>query len=230
MNQFSDNEYQNLRADTAEVRSCITRYIGYIISVTGAAGFIKFYFSEELGSMGTITFLMISLIVLTFLFEIIWYKFKSHNRFVGYMQLLMQEVGAIPYRVIDDKKYWVDKKYISKYDEFKISPEDKGLNILYSWEFVMSRLNGNYFAKNLNDDMENARYSEAIGKSKFVFSIPFELYPYINVEDRDVEFFKNIIIPLYRKENSLPLITNFHHYWMFAFNMNKSKPLDTINV
>ena len=46
----SEKEYEILKNETAEIRSCITRYIGYIISVAGLSGFLaKFYFERSKG-------------------------------------------------------------------------------------------------------------------------------------------------------------------------------------
>ena len=77
MNSFSDKEYENLKKDTAEIRQCITRYIGYIVSISGFSGILKIFF-EGTSPKNTQLVLSLSLVITTLLFEIIWYKFKSH--------------------------------------------------------------------------------------------------------------------------------------------------------
>ncbi len=235
MNHFSDKEYQNLKADTAEVRSCITRYIGYIITVTGFSGFVKFYFNQDISPSGTLTLFFIAMTILTFLFEVVWYKFKSHNRLIGYMQLLMQEIHAIPYKNITLKKHWKDKEYIKKYQEYEVTAEDKGIQHYFGWEFVMSRLNGNQVNKFRSDEDERKAYTKALDKSNFIFSLPTQLIPFTEtldcVEedgkkvDRDVDFFNKIIYPLYKQDNSIPLGSNLFKYFQFMYRKKEKSPM-----
>ena len=235
MNNFSDKEYQNLRSDTAEIRSCITRYIGYIIAIAGFSGLLKYILetrsNESNDIMSNLLILAISIVIITFFFEIIWYKFKSHNRFVGYMQLLMQEIDAIPIQneyVISEEQ--VDQKdYIKNYKKYLNQKPDKGLKDFYSWEFVMSRLHGNFYGKREYRRKE-AALIKAIGKTKFVFSVPDNLYPYIELDDHDQSFFEGILFPQYLRNNSLSFMNRFRSYFRYLYTMDAEIILDDLKI
>ncbi|RXG11254.1 hypothetical protein DSM03_11912 [Leeuwenhoekiella aestuarii] len=214
MNSFSDKEYQNLRTDTAEVRACITRYIGYIITTTGFSGALKFFFIKEKQNLTSdLILIVLSLLIITLLFEIIWYKFKSHNRFVGYMQLLMHEIDAIPIKIknkiiLDDNDI-KEKKYITEYQKYLDQKNNKGIQDFYAWEFIVSRLQSGFYTNKKDDKFEES-IVEAVSKSKFVFTISRQYQPFIKIEDKDSMFFKHIIFKLYpqkkKPKNFLKLI------------------------
>lgn len=194
MNDFSDKEYHNLRQDTAEVRNCITKYLGYIIGIIGFSGIVKYVYTKDAKLIHNLLLIVITLVVITLLFEVIWYKFKSHNRLVGYMQLIIQELGAIPKKIIS-KEDLKSKHYIKDQKEYLDQHFTKGLNDLFSWELMMSRLNNNYHTKRDNE----ADVLKSIKRSQFIFSLPEQ-----NVVDpghpaHDVDFFKKIILKLYGK-------------------------------
>ena len=246
MNSFSDKEYQILKSDTAEIRSCITRYIGYIISVTGFSGVLRFFFEFSPSAMGSLILLSFSIIVVTFLFEIIWYKFKSHNRYVGYIQLMMQEVDAIPLAVYREEKdakgntirkkeavlsleQLDDKDYISNYQDYLDRKLPKGINDLFSWEFMMSRLHGIHFTKK-NMTHAEASLNSAVEKSRFVFSVPKHLQKYINIGNHDLTFFDRVVIPMYLNKNSKHFLLYFFHYLGYLFSDNSKRLLDHLHI
>lgn len=242
MNKFSDQEYHILKTDAAEIRASISRYIGYIITVTGLSGIIKFYFDNTLSGTATLILFFLSLVVLTLLFEVVWYKFKSHNRLIGYIQVLMQEIDAIPYRIIKKKGHWKNKTYLKRWRNYKLSPKKKRLEDFYGWEFAMSRYNSNVlFAKEETEQDRIDSYTDAINKCNYVFSLPKKWMPYTEQMDcnkkdgtpcdRDVEFFEKITLPIYFYDNAFPLRTHFYKYFKFLFSDKaESEPLKNIDV
>ncbi|MEM6734562.1 MAG: hypothetical protein AAF620_00710 [Bacteroidota bacterium] len=243
MNNFSDKEYQNLRNDTAEVRACITRYIGYIISAAGFSGALRIFFGNNIGSFeAQFALMIVTLIIITLLFEVIWYKFASHNRFVGYIQLLMQELDAIPIRtkVRDEngdssiKRYLTDeqlkdKEYIKRYQDFLDDKPDKGIEDFYSWDFVISRLHSIFYSNKKEEEREKS-ILQSIKNSRFVFSISPQLYPFIEVSDKDQSFFKEILFPLYIRQKSKKFIPNIFKYFRFLYSTKAKILLDDISI
>ena len=246
MNHFSDKEYHILKTEASENKTSISRYIGYIITITGISGLIKFYFDNNIDAIGTIILFFLTLVVLTLLFEVIWYKFKSHNRLIGYIQVLMQEIDAIPYNKIkneiEGRNDWADKQYLKNWKNYGVSSEAKGLKDFYGWEFAMSRYNSNVlFAKEETRDDRINNYCNAINKSKYIFSLPDKWVPYTEQMDckrtdgtrcdRDVEFFEKIMLPIYFDKNALPLGSNFWDYFSFLLqDKAKTKPLKKLDV
>tara|TARA_R110000868_G_scaffold71713_2_gene209683 strand:- start:10498 stop:11964 length:1467 start_codon:yes stop_codon:yes gene_type:complete len=234
MNNFSDKEYQNLRSDTAEIRQCITRYIGYIISVTGFSGVIKFFFNKDVDEQSNLFILSLSLIITTLLFEVIWYKFKSHNRSVGYSQLLMQEMDAIPMESKKDnfkltKKELENKEYIKNYKDYLDKKYGKGITDFFSWEFVMSRLHGTYFSGMKGDPIKDS-LNKSIEKAKFVFSVSDNLYPFIEINEHDIKFFTDIIFPIYLESKSKNFFARMLCYFRFLIITDSKIILNTITI
>ena len=168
---FSLKEYKIIKDDIIDIKQCITRYIGYIISVASiAVFFVKYVFPEsekyfDLTNKGIpikAFVLLTSLFVATFLFEIIWYKFISHNRHVGYLQLMGQELGYYRYDRKVNRYFGNDGKIevkdISENDNFQ----------LISWEFVMARYN------NVAHNKDPLKFTESFSK------LNFELDPLTN--------------------------------------------------
>jgi len=94
MFKASIEEYKLLKVDIIEIKQCITRYVGYIIGSNGVAFLIFGYLKRgETGSMAfsDTTVLIIQCFIITSLYYVLVYKFKSHNRYVGYTQLLSNE-------------------------------------------------------------------------------------------------------------------------------------------
>ena len=233
MNSFSDKEYENLKKDTAEIRQCITRYIGYIVSITGFSGVLKIFF-DGTSPKNTLLVLSLSLIITTLLFEIIWYKFKSHNRTVGYAQLLIQEMDAIPLQSKKDnfkmkKKSLEKKEYILNYKKYLDKKLDKGVKDLYSWEFVISRLYNSYFSSKKNGDLSMALL-KSISKTRFVFMTSQRLYPFIEINDHDVQFFEKIIFPLYLSDKPKNYLRNFFNYFHFLIYTDSKKVLNRLPI
>lgn len=187
-----------------EIRNYIARYIGFIITLSGLSGFLlRFYIQVQEETIFDIlqkTMLISgSLVLITLFFEVLWYKFKSHNRFVGYIQLLTQETGH--YLISSYSKKEVKKKiYLDKHKDFT---GKKGYNPpknIFAWEFVMSRLNG---SNDGNSGVENI--VNATGKIKFIFQVPSH-YKFSQLSDPyslDGIFFKEAIYPLYGRDRSI---------------------------
>ncbi len=250
MNHFSDKEYHLLKTEALDNKNSISRYIGYIITVTGVSGLIKFYFDNEVGPTGSVVLFFLTLVVLTLLFEVVWYKFKSHNRLVGYIQVLMQEIQAIPYDKMTYKNKEgaeindtiKDKDYIKNWKHYNIKKKDKNLVDFYAWEFAMARYHENVLFEKENQIQERINnYCDATDKGNYIFSLPDSWMPYTekydgrrkNGEtcDRDVEFFETVILPIYFKDNAISLQKGLFKYLGFLLrDKSKSQPLKQLDV
>ncbi len=202
MLKASEKEYEVLKEEISELKSCITRYNGYIISVFGASGiFIKFLLDEKFSSNTILLIITLTILIITLLFDLIWYKFKSHNRYVGYAQLLSQEVSHHSYE--KTKKHFGDKSYLDKIQNVEELSSDKAPEWnLYSWEFMMARLNNANFHKAKNTVLT------ATDKVRFVFKIPSS-YSYLYLGTLDYQykkldrfFFDKVIHELYRADEA----------------------------
>jgi hypothetical protein len=225
---FSENEYENLRKDTSEIRGCITNYIGFIITITGFSGFAKYLINDNNNAIALLLLLAIVILIITLLFEIIWYKFKSHNRFVGYMELLMQEQDVIFRDKLDDNSLST-KRYVTTYKEFIASDKELPKNIP-TWEYIMSRLNNTFFQKyNYNEKQKLDSLIDTTENSRFVFAIPDKYHGLIDIEHKDSEFFKKIIWNLYGdkiKPSFFTLIKRFIFSFIYLFNSKSKRIID----
>ncbi len=212
MLSISIKEYDYLKNEVLEIRRSINRYIGYIISVAGISGvLIKYLYATN--SAGddevyvnpiSILISLVALIVITFLFEMLFYKFKSHNRYCGYMQLLSQEMfsAELDYDVLSNESKTLKKDYLKLELKSQYTPD--GLTDLITWEFVMSRYN------NVGCETSIKNILKSTDKIKFKFSFPrdIDLDEVADFEKLDEKFFTKIIIDLYsfnkRKKGNLP--------------------------
>lgn len=170
-------EYKLLRSDLAEIRTQITRYMGFIIALSGGAAALSQAFTKDQNmAVGMLLVTFITMTVGTLLFEIIWYKFRSHNRHAGYIQMLSHEIGYWPISVVnDDKQYkeYLDTLLVEYYKERNKEGNNDmidfitGLNEVHSWELVLSR-----YRKSLQPGREQsfrqlakAKYAYALGRT-----------------------------------------------------------------
>lgn len=213
MLHFSEKEYDYLKREVSEIRSYITRIIGFILTVAGLSVSLIEAFMETQKPLKELAIIGVAVAIITFLFELAWYKFKSHNRYTGYIQLITQEVDFITKeRAEKDPDKFKSKDYVKNYDEYiyeGTKEEDpnkkyKKLN-LTSWEFIMSRLNSSSaLKKNNNSSIEKQKLKKAVTKSMFVFKLPDGYkYKFIdNYDNLDIKFSDKITYDLYRNNKS----------------------------
>ncbi|MCK8482075.1 hypothetical protein [Psychroserpens algicola] len=214
MLHFSEKEYDHLKREVSDIRSYITRLIGFIITVAGLSVSLIEAFMETHKPLKELAIIAIAIAIITFLFELVWYKFKSHNRYTGYIQLITQEVDFITKeKAISDEVKFDAKDYVKNYEDYiydgddvenngTTKPIDRFKNInLTSWEFIMSRLNSSGALKKHKDsNIEKTKLEKAISKSMFVFKLP-DNYKYEFITDYqqlDLEFSNAITYDLYR--------------------------------
>lgn len=183
MLKASEKEYEYLGKEVTDIRSCITRYIGYIIGSNGILFIlIKYMYNTDVSvildsgkvlSFNTLLLPLVGILVISSLFFIVDYKFASHNRHVGYMQLLSQEM-----RHIDNEDSFQPisetvnlQKGISK-DCKKCEFED----IIMSWQYMMSRWNNRKKEKDYN--------SRGFNKLDFRFQLPGYTYDSLGVYNK----------------------------------------------
>ena len=191
----SNKEYDYLKAEATEIKRSINRHIGYIISVTGVSGvIIKYLHIKDNGSNLNTTIAMfislVALIVITFLFEILFYKFKSHNRIRGYMQLLSQEMFSIE---LTSEHLFKNRRKRYLIEEFNSQVNPEGINELLFWEFVIARFN------NVGDEVPKNQILPKTDKIKFKFSIPswVDTSKLEDITSMDTDFFKEIVMDVH---------------------------------
>lgn len=172
-------EYKLLRVDLAEIRAQITKYMGFIISILGGAGILSRVFFGEVGSaVGVLLVMLFTMMVTTLLFEIIWYKFRSHNRHAGYIQMLSHEIAYAPLPAHDQERDGPYKNYLDSivkdyYSNITGQPGKGGtdfvsnLSEVHSWEFVLSRYRRTTGASGHRwlRPLEKSKYAYALGAS-----------------------------------------------------------------
>ena len=196
----SEKEYELLKKETAEIRDCITKYVGYIIGVTAISSAALKYWMGRSGAEQSkeqsiaILFAAASMIVLTLLFEVIWYKFKSHNRHIGYLTLLSQEMQH--YQLPMDTEVENTKAYLHEDVLHEISTDAFSPKNIFAWEFVMARFDSAQF------ENSGGKISNALRKLRFVFTIP-KRHNYQNMwhdesyKTLDLDFFNAVISKIY---------------------------------
>ncbi|MEO0527938.1 MAG: hypothetical protein AAFZ89_11970, partial [Bacteroidota bacterium] len=137
----STKEYELLKSDVKEIKACITNYLGFII---GANGIILLLFNVLKSNTeqpfcepeALLWILITGVVIILSLYFIISYKFDSHNRHVGYMHLLSQEIKHI--QINENKLLSIDE-----YDTLDKGLEGKIVTDLdrdiMGWDLIMSR-------------------------------------------------------------------------------------------
>lgn len=218
MLNISEKEFQAISTEIKDIKSCITQYIGYIISLSGFAGaIVKYLFDSGKLNYFPLIFIFIALLIITFFFDIIWYKFRSHNRHVGYIQLLAKEIDLQILKKENIKNYLSKKTYLDQIGilEQKIDGitadnlHVDGLSI-FSWDFIMSRYRNAEFGDNslgVINSMKNSFFSFSLPKyykySDIDFLLPNKKIDKSN-ENLDVHsaFFHEIIYEHYGRKSS----------------------------
>lgn len=98
MHLDSVKEYEFVRREMDNLKSCVTTYVGFVIGGVGAAifGFAKFAPGGPLNVHGIAYSSLALAVIVTFVLSILLYKFNSHNRFAGYCIVLSHEHLAYP--------------------------------------------------------------------------------------------------------------------------------------
>lgn len=206
MINISEKEYEQLKIELASIKACITRYISFIISVAGLGSLLAKFIADSQDVIEySIVVVIISVIIITLLFEVIWYKFISHNRYVGYIQLISQEVG---YHELNEeyRKDRNSKPYLFKNTEHKRI--DK-ISSIYTWEYMMSRYNN---SKRKRGDDVDKKIVRSASDTYFDFQIPYQYNAHkdeIYEHHADYHFFSKVINPLYARNPQRRFNLNF---------------------
>lgn len=103
MEQQNVREYELIREEMLKVKECTTQYMSFVIGGSGVAAVAIALFSGRdadplaIGYVAMILSLLASLV-----FLILFYKFRSHNRFAAYCMLLGEEQFPLRQRRIPD--------------------------------------------------------------------------------------------------------------------------------
>ena len=126
MLKASIKEYELLKKDLTDMKQYINTYLGYIIGSNGVLMVIASIFFKGNPNETLIMFglFYVSLITLFLLYNIIRYKFNSHNKLAGFVRLISQENDYSKYNGNNDNSH------------IKIN-EPNG--IILSWEYIMAR-------------------------------------------------------------------------------------------
>lgn len=226
MNKACVKEYNYLKSEIKDIKNWIDKYIGYVIGVSGISAILAKYLitpnnTEQLtkSDIGvqfapfTSILVLVALVIITFLFDILWYKFISHNKIAGYMELLSQETDL--FRINDNIKNDTNKTYLKK---AKISKKAKLKEDLITWEFVMSRLND--ISSNKREDQ---KITNSTANSFYSFKLANKYSPEKlgdDFKELDTQFYNKCIIPQYKHRNSpLQAIKNIFDIF-FNYKMN----------
>ena len=223
-------EYKLLRVDLAEIRAQITKYMGFIISILGGAGILSRVFFGEVGSaVGVLLVMLFTMMVTTLLFEIIWYKFRSHNRHAGYIQMLSHEIAYAPLPPPHQEQEGQYKAYLDTIVEGYYRNQagqamDSGpdfvsrLREVHSWEFVLSRYrrttgaSGNRWLRPL----EKSKYAYALGASLRYSDFRDANGEFFNraatgkVKDYDLSFYEEVVMHMTGRRR-VGLLTRLRH-------------------
>lgn len=127
------NILEYIEKNSLEIRNCITRYIGYIISATIVSGVIgTSVFNKKESLENSLIIITIAMIIVTFLFKIIWYKFKSHNKFEGFKFLISHETDYIHKNKLRKENIFREK--FREYLKEKLKLNEKDLKYLNAEE------------------------------------------------------------------------------------------------
>ena len=230
-------EYEILKNEIADIKSCITRYVTYIIGTNGLVLLlykISFYkylnpepsstieeITNELGSLSPFYDYMpiVAVTIIFSLYFVLSYKFASHNRYIGYIQLLSKEVKYLKIKKKKDYKISKNKHLHLGYNQKKNREiTDKELpSTIISWESTISRFNSRLkptsFPKRHYDNLDFRFLLNRKSKYKHLkkYKIGKESYNVIQ------GFLKNIIWEYYYK--SFGKISFYNKYdvksWMY---------------
>ncbi len=91
MNKQNVKEYELMRAELLNIKSCITTYMGYMLSGAGVALVGMAAMSKTNNSWFSVYASASVTIILLLVLMIIYYKFNSHNRGAAYCKVLSHE-------------------------------------------------------------------------------------------------------------------------------------------
>lgn len=92
MDKQNIKEYELMRVELLSIKSCITTYMGYMLSGAGASLVGMAAMSKNANSWFIVYASASVTIVMLLVLLIIFYKFNSHNRFAAYCKVLSQEI------------------------------------------------------------------------------------------------------------------------------------------
>jgi hypothetical protein len=89
-------EYRMIREEVQSLKDCMTNYVGFVLGGSGVAIFGLANLPAKENPWGiALASLFLSLLI-SMVLLLIFYKFKSHNRYLGYAKLLSQETFKRP--------------------------------------------------------------------------------------------------------------------------------------
>jgi hypothetical protein len=157
----SVKEYEQLGTEVKSIKDCISNYIGYIIGTNGIAyllfGALKFYnevryaSSNAVASVSADLALVVEILIVLSIYYVMNYKFASHNRYVGYRQLLSQEFIHMKIREPEPiSSPDLDFNFLDVKERCSDSPES-----IFTWEYVNAKWNNRIKPKEYPEDYYN---------------------------------------------------------------------------
>lgn len=173
MNRRNLKEYQIIKQELNEIKNCITKYVAILFGESGISFFLTIYIKEKEfsdNSFPLILFLLFSIALTLSIFYVLIYKFKSHNRYAGYLKLINQESDLIAIE--------------GKTESFSI----------ITWELVMSKLINSPDSKNYPKERFSKLKFRGIKESELI-----EMWTLLHSPKKKIDkyaFFKGLIIIL----------------------------------
>ena len=200
----SAKEYQILKNEVVGIKDCITKYVGYIIGSNGIAFLIFSSIKNNSNTDSTQSthlinisdiiqpdiVLVAEIIIILSIYYIINYKFASHNRYVGYLQLLSQEIHH--HKFENKKPIGESNIKINEKDSCRSVKDSDLPECLFAWEYVNSEWNNSI---NLNKYPE-----EHFNKVDFRLELPKGKSYNLNIENNF-----DFIPSDYENQNSIQL-------------------------
>lgn len=144
-------EYKLIRQEMLNLKDCITTYLGFVISGSGAAFFGLMLIAKAEKITPALVYLPLAIsAIISLVMLILFYKFNSHNRMAAYCKLLNHEVYD------DENKDKDNKCEIKEIDNVNNSFNTDNL---FSWEICIDRLR--------ESDINTARLFNIFNESKF---------------------------------------------------------------
>lgn len=222
MQQQNLHEYEFIRKEMKELKTCITTYTGFvlggsIVALLGSSLILK----EGKSNIIINIYFFIASIIVSIVLKILFYKFNSHNRHSGYCKLLNQE--DISYSGTATQLFSWEiclaklREFDEKYNKKDSDPQPNSITFKQQLEENIELVKDNELCTDYDKKIKQI-YTRESGLYRALYGFKLVLETYINIAK-----VRSWAFPLY-------ITAAFLTINIFLISMGYFKPIDLQNT